>query len=532
MSYFVAFIFILGALVNDSLINPFPIYLRMGIVAIISWGFYIYGSMKGLAIDDFRFVLSGKRDNKDLLSITSLLGTAFFLGIYFFGFSYMTIQSLILLMIALMGIWRTYKEDQTWNIVFIASLIFVHTMILSQLFNLIEDTSSPSILSRVDYLGLVLLDVILIFGNFLQFKLWKKNIHCYLIYALGFQIGLLTYLFSPHTHPFMPDWLFVTFSIMFLEIGRRTPDLFRYSIDVKQNISSGLIHVGLSFLLLYIIHFVFQHLYLRVTGDYDYMRWMTEALGLASIFYWIAFIPKKTPLSEFEKICFDGLIEVFIGFITICIFAELSEKWMPFFWAVLSIGLVIGSLIKNGPHRLCLYSWIYLIVSIIHIIFLTSVSAISIDIPTFLVVAMQLCYALLVHRKKNKLLKKSDSTSREMDKFISVIFRQPNLTVILPIFLGIGILFTLDFADAILTLLWVGLSCIYLTVGLFVKSRQTIQIAMGALVICSLRLIIFDMVQTDAAIRALVFLGVGSLMLGVSILYKKYKYRIDLNELN
>ena len=53
---------------------------------------------------------------------------------------------------------------------------------------------------------------------------------------------------------------------------------------------------------------------------------------------------------------------------------------------------------------------------------------------------------------------------------------------------------------------------------------------MIALALCSGRLIVFDLMQSDLAIRALVFIGVGGLMLGISALYKKYKHRIESNE--
>jgi hypothetical protein len=486
-------------------------------------------------IDDYRFVFFGQRDEKDPVSITSLLGTVFFIGIYFFGFGFFTIQSIVLLLIALMGIWRSFREDQSWNIAFITSLIFVHTIIWSQLTNILEGNFIPSIFSRADFLGLVLLDGILIFGNLLQFKLWKTNIYNFVIYALGFQLGLLTFVFSQQVNSFIPDWIFLGFSVLSLEVGRRIPQLFRYNDEVKHNIRDGMTHIGLAYFILFLIRFVIVHFIQEPILNGIYMRWMTETMGLSAISYWIAFAPQKEASSKFERICYDGLIEVCIGFITVCSIAELSEIWMPFFWEVMAIGLVIGSLIHNWPHRLCIYSWIYLIVSIIHSVLLSNDSANSIlmhNIPAFLAVSLQLYYAFLVHRKQGELLKRGDSSSNGISRFIPILYRQPNMTIVLPIFMGIALLFAFDFSDTILTFLWVVLGCIYLAIGLFVKSKRTIQIAMGALVLCCLRLMVFDMVQSDAATRALVFLGVGGLMLGVSILYKKFKHRIEFEEIS
>lgn len=81
-----------------------------------------------------------------------------------------------------------------------------------------------------------------------------------------------------------------------------------------------------------------------------------------------------------------------------------------------------------------------------------------------------------------------------------------------------------------MTLIWVVLTCIYIVVGLLVKTKRAIQIGMAFLVFCSIRLVLFDLLQNDLATRSLVFLGVGTLMLIISILYKKYKHRLEIYE--
>jgi hypothetical protein len=78
--------------------------------------------------------------------------------------------------------------------------------------------------------------------------------------------------------------------------------------------------------------------------------------------------------------------------------------------------------------------------------------------------------------------------------------------------------------------MWVGLCSAYLSLGLILRSKLSIQIAMGALLLCSIRLIAYDLVQSDIAVRALVFIGVGILMLSLSLIYKKYKHRIDRDD--
>lgn len=537
IAYMVMINYVLCSLFKNPVDNQYLIYLRMGIITIISWSFYIIGSFKKLVIDDFRFLLFNKKNHKNPVSITTLFGALFFIGVYFFGFNSLVIQGIILSVVGLIALWRKYKEDQSWNIVFISSLVFIHIMSWGHLL-IFQKRSMFTMFSRVDFLGLVFLDASLIFMNLLQFKLWKKNIHHLVVYALGIHIGLLTYIFTKKISILIPGVAFLGFSVFAFEASRLTSVLLRYSEDVKKKITEGLIHVGLAFLIAFIIRFVTVHLQTDTIWKGISLRWATEVIGLLIIIYWIVFYPKKIEFSKFTQYCGKWLVESCLGFITLCVFAEFPEFWRPFIWAIMAIGLYVGSINYRWPKRLCFYSWIYLIASIVHIAFVTSnltmPSIFAIEkhnILVFMAIGLQICYVCLVHKMKGDLVKKQDTLSiRGMRNIIPTLFHEPSLTILLPVFLGIGLLFAFNYEKTILTLIWVVLTCIYLVVGLLIKTKRVIQIAMCFLVFCSIRLVVFDLVQSDLATRSLVFLGVGSLMLGVSILYKKYKHRIEFCE--
>lgn len=528
----------LETLSETPIADQFPIYLRMGVVTALSWGIHVIGSLQNYIVDDFRFVLFGQRDQKSPISITTLFGTVFLLGIYFFGFNSLGIQFVILSVIGLIALWRKLKEDYSWNIVFVFSLIFIHAMNWNHLVLLLEKGSIPLMISRVDCLGLILLDIFLIFGNFLQLKLWKRYIHNLVIYALGFQIGLLTYVFTKEVSLLIPGLVFLGFSVLTLEVGRIVPDLFKYSDDVKLKIKEAMTHMGLAFLIAFMVQFVTVHLQIDPIWHGISLRWATEAMGLLAIVYWIAFYPREGVSSKFTQFCGHRLVEGCLGFVSLCVFTEMPEVWRPFTWAIMAIGLLIGSLKARWPKRLSVYSWMYLMASIIHVVFVTSYLTMpnlflieQYNTPAFMAIALQICYAYIAHRVSGDLMKKeNEMVAKGITKFFPTIYCRSNLTVILPVFLGLALFFAFNFEKTVLTFLWVGLTCLYLAIGLLVKSKESIQIAMVTLVFCSIRLILFDLVQTDLAIRALVFIGVGSLMLGVSVLYKKYKHRIDLHE--
>ncbi|MBC7451198.1 MAG: DUF2339 domain-containing protein, partial [Cytophagales bacterium] len=62
-------------------------------------------------------------------------------------------------------------------------------------------------------------------------------------------------------------------------------------------------------------------------------------------------------------------------------------------------------------------------------------------------------------------------------------------------------------------------------ISILLKEQHFRYIALGSLAICIIRLVFYDMVQASTLNRALVFLGVGLIMLGMNSLYNKFKTR-------
>ena len=202
------------------------------------------------------------------------------------------------------------------------------------------------------------------------------------------------------------------------------------------------------------------------------------------------------------------------------------------------MSLMLGYKNYRWPAKFYGYSWIYLLGSIVHVAFVTSDIAVlkhsfcsTHNIPAFITVTLQSVYTIFAYLISANTVK-YETLNRNMirKKIMRGIFSSPSLATLLPVFIGIAFFFGFNFEKTILTLIWVGLTAVYLSIGLLVRSKKTVQIATIFLVVCCIRLVVFDLVQSDLATRASVFLGVGGLMLGISILYKKYKKRIELNE--
>lgn len=517
--------------------DKFPLYLRMGLLTAICWGFHLVGTAKKWSIDDLRFFLSKETELTKPYSMTAIFGTLFFLCIYLFGFQLLEIQTIILLVIVALGYWRKWNEDQSWNLSFITSLVFIHLLNLGMMLLMFFDLKSPSeIFSRVDFVGLALLDILLVFGNLLQFRLWNKNISKALVYALCFQIACCTFVYTREISLFLPTIFFLVYSLIALEMGRFIPRSIFFSEDIKLNIGESFVRVGLAFLLGFFVRFVTINLRTDPQGNMIYIQWLTEGFSLFTFLYWISFFPEKA--SEKSRTVCRLLIEATLGLMTLYVLKESPQECTPCLWVVASIGLLYGLIHYRLPTRLAIYSWIYFIVSIVQVVFLASPFSMPylsvherFQFFGWMAIILQFSYAFIIYKKQDSIEKIVENQSINFtETFIRFIYRQWNLTVMFPIFIGIACLLAFEFEKAFLTILLVGLTCIFLCLGLVIKSKRSIQIAMFALLFCSLRLIIFDLVQTDLAVRALVFIGVGALMLGMSILYKKFKHRIEIQE--
>lgn len=533
LSFLASFLLITDAFLFQTDINEISFYLRMSTLTILGWSFHFAGMRKNFTVDNFRFVLFGDKTQKRQTSLSVLLGTLSFISVYLSAYDSSFIQLTILLVI---GLSRKLKEDHSWNVGFICSLLLIHLFNWSQIF--LSFSFLDPLNFEAGFLGIVVLDAILVFGNLLQFRIWKKNIHKLVIYALGIQTLLLTCVFMEKVSSLLPGFAFLGFSILALEVSRLSFKFFKFDEDVHLKVKEGMTHIGLAFLFCFIARFVTVHLQVTPIWGGISLRWATEILGLLTILYWIVFYPRSENSGKLTQFWAARLPEVGLGFVTLCVFVEMPEAWRPSIWGLLAMGLFVGSLRYKWDQRFYIYSWLYLLASIIHIAFVTySLTMPSLfwldlhNIPAFIAISLQLGYFYIFYKFPPRLsATQKKSFPIFLSKAISAVYRQPSLSVLLPVFAGIALLFAFNFEKAILTLLWVGLICIYLLLGLVVKSKRSIQIAMAALIFCSFRLIVFDLTQSDLATRAGVFIGVGVLMLGAGFLYKKYKRRIDVDE--
>lgn len=110
---------------------------------------------------------------------------------------------------------------------------------------------------------------------------------------------------------------------------------------------------------------------------------------------------------------------------------------------------------------------------------------------------------------------------------IDRIHNNINTYVFYPLIICTAMFLFWTFDKSVLTLLWVIECLLVFVISIVLKKQHFRYVALGALAICIVRLIFFDLSQSSTLTRALVFLSVGVIMLIMNSLYNKFKSRFE-----
>ncbi|MCB1107023.1 MAG: hypothetical protein KDK76_02885, partial [Chlamydiia bacterium] len=496
-------------LMGTTEVHDLYFYLRVGAVALIHWGYYLAARLKCFITDAFTFKPSDSL--AIVISPTLLVGVIALCIGAFFALDSILIPLLVLLCVFGLALWKKIDSLPELDTALLLFLVILHLIYTTTFI----PHASPAIGGLLCLAGL---DGILIFGLFLHSRSLKNLLNSITIYGFALNVALATHYFTQDRAPLTAAALYLGYSLIALELSK---------LNYLKSIGHFLYHVGFLSLLGALTSFILVHLQVHLFWKGLFIRWIMEALALSTVAYWFFFPSKNfTGAAKISEKIHQSLIEIFIGFLTLCIFADCPDKWRAPLWSLLAIIFFQIAYKTFVPKRLYLYSWGYFLASIIHTAFLTHYQtpnhafSAGIYVPAFIAIALQIMYFVFSFTRQKE-IKTSQNIYRLIFHFLSI-------STLLPIFIGIALIFYFNFEKALLTLSWVGLICVYTMAALVIKSKRAIHISFGALGFCSLRLIAFDLTQQSLSTRACVFIGVGCIMLLISALYKKFKYRLEL----
>jgi hypothetical protein len=270
------------------------------------------------------------------------------------------------------------------------------------------------------------------------------------------------------------------------------------------------------------------------------LRLMVELLGIGGLLYWALTDRKILHVWPGRKEGRLGirpwLWEVAVGFSIMTVALELDRQWHPLFWSMFSIVLLLtGRKWSALLSRFRLYSLFMLWASAVHVAVVTR----TVVLPTraifsqpwflaLIAVLLQFVYLYLLYgRRTFENVGTEQPCFSFWKKVADGIGRYENKHVYYPVFVCVGLFFLWSFSHSFLTLLWVFECLIIFVLGITLRETQFRYIAQGFLVFCLLRLVFYDLATSGTIVKAVVFIGVGIMMLLIYSIYNRYRIKLE-----
>jgi hypothetical protein len=199
-------------------------------------------------------------------------------------------------------------------------------------------------------------------------------------------------------------------------------------------------------------------------------------------------------------------------------------------WAVLAIAL---ALFGRAP-RLHAYAWISDLASAIQLAFVASTFAtprtewyLRAQFVGPIAIALQFVFVLLFYQRRLWSSAPWPTGMRWAGGLVgATLEKQPHAWVFYPLVFSVAVFLYWRFNAAVLTLLWVVEIFLVFALGVFLRQRHFVHVANAALILCIGRMVFYDLAKSEVSVRAVVFVSVGLLMLGINAMYRKYRDRI------
>ncbi|OQY33171.1 MAG: hypothetical protein B6241_08700 [Spirochaetaceae bacterium 4572_59] len=324
-------------------------------------------------------------------------------------------------------------------------------------------------------------------------------------------------------------WLLMTGSILFLSYALLNPLSAILPGILWLSLSAGLAvalpvprivrQMGLIFLASYLLRHFMVHIHLEEQWVGIPVKYLLDVLPLPVLILWYRQKGKWMPL----------LLELTLVFSVAVVLIELPLIWIPAALEGLALIALFTGCIGQAHSRLRIYS---LLLNWVSLVLLITVVFVQSDNPLFplagaLSLLLGLAYLVLSYRHASFETLETPRILPWLKKVCGEIQKSFHALLLYPIFLACAFFIFHTAAAEIRTFFW-ALECFLLYgASLFLGEEHFRTISQGGLFFCVIRLVFVDMSGSTPLIRGLVFLGVGMMMLGVNILYNRFKERFQ-----
>lgn len=349
------------------------------------------------------------------------------------------------------------------------------------------------------------------------------------IYLLAGNLFLISYDLGRIYSPLIPGVVWLLLSLGALELSAVLRQLRWKQAD------RHLLYVGHAYVVAFLVRYFMVHVPSEAYLGTVSVRLLVEVLALTVLLYWAL---QKRPASDKRDLNWSHLVplyaEVALFFTVFVLVLEVGEFWYPLCWMALGyLCLTVGWLLKENFSRLRVYSLLFSWAAAFYVAFLTSSYVVPSDLwyrqawfAATITILLQLPYGYLVCSRKT-LQDIAWPISLHLLARPADFFRiQIGAWVFYPLFAAVAVFLYWTFDLTILTLLWVVEAFVIFAFSLLLRADHFRYVALSVIGICLLRLVFYDLSHAGTLTRALVFLGVGIVMLLIHALFNQFKGRV------
>lgn len=292
------------------------------------------------------------------------------------------------------------------------------------------------------------------------------------------------------------------------------------------SLSSSILALGYSFLLGFVALFVPLVLYNSQTISGFPVRWLLE--GIAAIAVLTTYFTRRfwgTADASRLKLLSMRLLEVLLLLVTAVLLVETPIQFAAAGIALWALLCLASSLHPRVQKRVRIYSLYLFWLSAIY--FAIQAATQTLGYEALVAGILQGVWIALALSTQTRSADNSPIGTSLLLYYLAAINRRYALLVVMPIAVLWAFCVSRVFDSALLTLIWSIEAVAIFALALVLRRpffRIVSLIGLGA---CIVRLVFFDLQQADTISRALVFLGMGLLLLGMNVLYIRFKSRVS-----
>ena len=339
----------------------------------------------------------------------------------------------------------------------------------------------------------------------------------------GITAGLAAYLYFDPVSSLIPGVAWLVLSLVALELANR--------LSGRESLVVLLLGYGYlaAFMVAYAVVIVQAPAFVGLVSA----RLLIEVFALAVFGYWWLFRPREAlAAGRAWQLPHPLFLELMLVGVTVTIVTEIAEQWWAVADALLALLLLTPAAVRVLDARARLYSLIAYWASVVDMAAVMSMLQVPslawYDQPEFtslIVIALQVLYVVLAHRWLALEGIAFPWPLSWLGRLGNIVSARRNLYVYYPLFGSVALFLYWRFDRSLLTLLWATEAFVVFGLSAWLRENQFRYVALAGLAACLVRLVFIDMAEANLALRGLVFIGVGSLMLGMNAIYNRYRGR-------